>query len=388
MSWAGAAISSSSRPAPALATLLTGLPVWSHQVLDAPTRLEAGLWTLAEALRAAGYATTAFREVSIGRGWAQGFDHYRELGQLHRAKQHLGELSSSPSFTWIHVEALGGQFVRHDRFLKRVAPLPPELPSRLGAAARARRIAAGPSPEERSRLWALYRLNVAAVDETLGILIAALESSGQWDRSTVAVVGTQGLALGEGVVPGPPGADAISGLERAELETPLMLKLPAASPAVAAAPGTRVALARVWSTLVESAGGSAPAAVAPSLLRDAPGGALSELYAEAGSNRFSWVEGDLQLLRQVPAGGGSRGAGARTPFTGSGPPRLELRRWVQKGLEAGRERPQDGALVGRLAAEMEKEFTFFSEREADAAAAADNREPSGAVTAPGGPPVR
>lgn len=369
MSWAGTAISSSSRPAPALASLLTGLPVWNHQVLDAPTRLEAGLWTLAEALRAAGYVTTAFREVSIGRGWAQGFDQYRELGQLHRAKQHLSELPASPSFTWIHVETLGGPFLRHDRFLKRIAPLPPGLPSRLGAAARARRVAAGSTPEERARLWALYRLNVAAVDETLGILIAALEASGQWNRSTVAVVGTQGLAFGEAVVSGPAGADAISGLARSELETPLMLKLPAASAPVVAAPGTRVALARVWSTLVESAGGSAPAAVAPSLLRDAPGSALSELYAEAGSNRFSWVEGDVQLLRQVPAGGGPRGAGTRTPFTGSGPPRLELLRWAQKGFEAGLERPENAALLGKLAADMEREFTFFSEREVEVTAA-------------------
>ena len=139
----------------------------------------------------------------------------------------------------------------------------------------------------------------------------------------------------------------------------------------------------------EGEGGTRGAVVARAKLElDAQGGgALSELYAEAGSNRFSWVEGDLQLLRQVPAGGGARGAGARTPFTGSGPPRLELRRWAQKGLEAGRERPQDDAL-GRLAADMEREFTFFSEREVDAPAAADKREPSGAVTAPGGPPVR
>lgn len=391
MSWAGTAISSSSRPAPALATLLTGLSPWNHQVLDAPTRLDAGLWTLAEALRAAGYATTAFREVSVGRGWAQGFDQYRELGQLHRAKQHLSELQAAPSFTWVHLETLGGPFVRHDRFLKRIGQLPPELPARLGAAARARRIAGDPSPQERARLWALYRLNVAAVDETLGILIAALESSGQWNRSVVAVVGTQGLALGEAVVPGAAGSVGISGLARSELETPLMLKLPAASPPVAVAPGGRVALARLWSTLVESAGGSAPAAVAPSLLREAPAGALSELYAEAGSNRFSWVEGEAQLLRLVPAGGGARGggprgAGFRSPFDGSGPARLQLLRWTPNGVEEMPGHQQHDELLGRLASAMEREFTFFSERESGLAVATDlPAEGTDAVAAPAPP---
>jgi hypothetical protein len=56
---------------------------------------------------------------------------------------------------------------------------------------------------------------------------------------------------------------------------------------------------RLWATLVEAAGGAPPAAVAPSLFRRSESGALSELYRTNGTNRFSWVEGDLQLLREV-----------------------------------------------------------------------------------------
>jgi hypothetical protein len=49
-------------------------------------------------------------------------------------------------------------------------------------------------------------------------------------------------------------------------------------------------------TLVEAAGGDPGSGTAPSLFRAAPAGVLSELYIGNGVNRFSWVEGDSQLL--------------------------------------------------------------------------------------------
>src|SRR5205085_4547200 len=57
----------------------------------------------------------------------------------------------------------------------------------------------------------------------------------------------------------------------------------------------RVAMTRLWATLVEAAGGSAPPAVAPSLFRHTGGAILSELYEMGSSNLFSLLDGDDQL---------------------------------------------------------------------------------------------
>jgi hypothetical protein len=49
---------------------------------------------------------------------------------------------------------------------------------------------------------------------------------------------------------------------------------------------------------VVGGGGEPPPAAAPSLWRDAPPEVVSELYLTNGSNRFSLVDGDLQLLQE------------------------------------------------------------------------------------------
>jgi hypothetical protein len=57
-----------------------------------------------------------------------------------------------------------------------------------------------------------------------------------------------------------------------------------------------VAAARLWATLVEAAGGEVPPAMAASLFRRSPDAVLSELYLTNGTNRFSLLAGDDQLL--------------------------------------------------------------------------------------------
>ena len=120
---------------------------------------------------------------------------------------------------------------------------------------------------------------------------------------------------------------------------------------------------------MEAAGGTAPPAVAPSLFHDLRGAqatVLSELYLTDGTNRFSLVDGDDQLLREsrfappqpeyyrarLAEMGRGNGAVARTllseppeaifgrllsafrstpPFTGipgQGEPKLTLERWT------------------------------------------------------------
>ncbi len=152
---------------------------------------------------------------------------------------------------------------------------------------------ANPLPPARRRLfWAMYRFNVAWADDRLGRLIQALRSSGEWDRTLLVVTSTHGEEFGEK-------GQILNGgnLGRQLLEVPFAIKLPFGFRRRIAEPKEqRIASARLWATLVEAAGGEVPPAVAPSLFRRAPGAVLSELYLANGTNQFSLVDGDDQLL--------------------------------------------------------------------------------------------
>ena len=80
------------------------------------------------------------------------------------------------------------------------------------------------------------------------------------------------------------------------VEVPLVVKLPAGFQRKLAMPASHVANVRVAPTLIEAAGGKLEPGVAPSLFQPFDKGALSELYLGDGVNRFSLVDGDLQLL--------------------------------------------------------------------------------------------
>ncbi len=149
-----------------------------------------------------------------------------------------------------------------------------------------------PRPKRR-RFWAMYCLNVAWADEQLGRVLDALRASGEWDRTLLVVTANHGEEFGEN-------GQILHGgnLGRPLIEVPLVIKLPARLRAQdpACRRGQRVAAARVWATLVEAAGGETPPAAAPSLFRAAPAEAVSELYPTNGTNQFSFLEGDHQLL--------------------------------------------------------------------------------------------
>ena len=119
---------------------------------------------------------------------------------------------------------------------------------------------------------------------------------------------------------------------------------------------------RLWATLVVAAGGEVPPAAAPSLFRRSSVPAVSELYLTNGTNRFSLVEGDDQLLwesrfapsepeyylarmafrsREVRAQLREPARvvftrlrdrfGSTPPLRGIEPPRLALERWTDRG---------------------------------------------------------
>jgi arylsulfatase A-like enzyme len=364
--WAGQGIASSSWGVPAMASLFTGLRPWQHQAVTAElAALSPDLLTLPEALAARGYETAGFWSghwYSEKLGYGQGFAAFEGLGRGRRAAERLAALGGGRQFVWVHIPEPQAPYLRRDAMIPRLGPDAPKvLPPRIGA------LQLQPffdpakplPPGRRRRIWAMYRLNAAWADERLGRLLDALKQSGQWDRALVVVTANHGEEIGENrqILHG-------GNLGRPLLEVPLVVKLPQGFGRRIAEPrGRRVAVARLWATLVEAAGGTAPPAVAPSLFRHDGGAILSELYLTNGADLFSLLDGDDQLLMEsrfappeptyyqalVEAGRprAARRAGAADPdavfarllaafdaappFTGTGAPRLELRRWDAEG---------------------------------------------------------
>jgi arylsulfatase A-like enzyme len=295
--WAGKAIAPSSWGLPALGSLHTGLRPWQHQAIHGGRpELAPELVTLAEALRALDYTTAGYPDGAWthGRfGQGQGFDAFAPLGRGRRALDRLTDMGAGRHFVWIHFREPGAPYIRRDAFLPRLGPGAPQLPRRILPAQLEQFFdpAVSPTPGQRRRFQAMYRLNAAWADERLGRFLEVLRTTGRWDRTLLVVTSIHGEELGEH-------GQILTGgnLGRALLEVPLVIKLPQGFERPLAEPAERrVGLTRLWATLVEAAGGTAPPAVAPSLFRQAPPQVLSELYLTNGTNQFSLVDGDLQL---------------------------------------------------------------------------------------------
>lgn len=397
--WAGAAIASSSWEGSAMATLFTGLRPWQHQVLHpGHARLNPALITLAEAMQSAGYETSGFFSgpwYDQSFGFNQGFEVFQHHGKGHRLLDRLRGMEHERQFLWAHVPAPQAPYIRRDVFLRRLGRVTPQIPRKVMPIQLEPYFdPARPLPlSQRRRLWAVYCLNVAWADEQLGELLDALRASGAWDRTLLVVTANHGEEFGE------KGQILHGGnLGRQLIEVPLVIKLPAGSARRIQVPKRgRVPAARLWATLVEAAGGEVPPAAAPSLFRRAPLQALSELYLTNGTNRFSLVDGDDQLLwesRFAPpepeyylARIGFRSKETRSRMTeepravfarlrtafavapplygseGSGPPRLTLERWGERGSRVVAD-GADPAVLKRLAADLERQWRSFVPEEA------------------------
>jgi arylsulfatase A-like enzyme len=84
---------------PAHVTLLTALPPEVHGVVEDGLRLDEGVVTLAEVLRARGYATAGFVSgpyLDAGYGFARGFDHYDDYSAVRFSRPAVHQAHSSP----------------------------------------------------------------------------------------------------------------------------------------------------------------------------------------------------------------------------------------------------------------------------------------------------
>jgi arylsulfatase A-like enzyme len=299
--WAGRAVSPSSWTVPSMAAIFTGFQPWrARSWANDRAVLDQRFVTLPESLKQAGYRTAAFRSnhwLESQFGYAQGFDTFRYLREGKRAEKYLAELTGGPDFVWIHILPPHAPYLRRDPLMDRLDEIPPDLPREVKPLdLEPYYDPAVKLPADKERTFrAMYRLNAAYADQMLARLLASLKHSGQWNKTLLVVTADHGEEFGEN------GQIAHGGnLGHVLVEVPLVIKLPAGFPRQLAMPAsTRVANVRVAPTLIEAAGGHPEPGTAPSLFQPASPatrGALSELYLGNGVNRFSLVEGDLQLL--------------------------------------------------------------------------------------------
>lgn len=397
--WAGRAISPSSWTVPAMASLFTGFQPWSVQTWSGDRAvLRDDLVTLPEALKAKGYRTAGFRSnhwLQKVYGYSQGFDKFQYLGEGRRAERYLETLGGGREFVWIHILPPHAPYVRRDHLLDHLPSTPP-VPAELPQKVRPLDLEpyfdpAVPLPPEKEKvLRAMYALNAAYADDMLGRMLAGLRKSGQWDRTLLVVTSDHGEEFGEF------GQIAHGGnLGRQLVEVPLMIKLPAGfGRPLALQPATKPATVRVRATLLEAAGWQPEEGTARSFFQpdSEETGVLSELYMGNGINRFSYVEGDRQLLWESRFAGAEpeyyraryQGIGgkpepplsepyevifgrleaafARTlPLAGSpgGQPQLTLWRWTERGSE----RVADAREIERMARRLRGAWLAANGRE-------------------------
>ena len=376
--WSGTAVTASSEPPVSLASLLTGASPWQHQLLSAGRTLRSGLPTLAQGLARRGYRTRAyvpsFLHGSLGAG-------FREVAEplSGPAAARLASALADGDFVWLHFaeaelargrrrRAAGDRRLARHRLLAFADP-GADLP-----------------PGERDALWRVYGRKVRILDGVLGEVVDALRRGAAWDRALVVVTGSHGLELGEH-------GQILHGenLGRASIEVPLWVRLPRGCAGLAEPAGARVAQARLAATVAEVTALAVTPVQAPSLFRVSAAPVLSELYRGNGRNRFSLLDGDLQLhwaasfappepayyqaLRAVAGGSSSRleepprrlfdrldRAFLKAPplagLAGTAP-RLSLERWTQGGVEP----VDDPAAARALAVELRRRWSRFVDRE-------------------------
>lgn len=220
-------------PAPAQASLLTGLYPGTHGMVSEQTRLPDDAATLAEVLAGQGYATAAFVDggyLSAELGFDQGYEVYEnfrgaglaEIGPA--ALRWLRDRASEPFFLTLHTYDVHAPYDPPEQmraaFVEGLEPPPggfEPTAERLEAAASGER----PLTEPELR-WAraLYDAEIRFVDGWVGRLMDELRALGLAERTVVILISDHGESFGEH------GVLLHEGLHAPVVRVPWILRLP------------------------------------------------------------------------------------------------------------------------------------------------------------------
>ncbi len=233
------AYSESNTTNPSHATILTGVPMRAHGVVNTPQGLDApGVATLAERFRAAGYATAAIvsaRHLNRGpSGFGRGFGSYLDVEETERpagdsvalAREWIEANAHEPFFVWLHlfdphttydppppydtrfpsppaprIDVIFGRLSQDEFFRTHAMPaaeraaLSADFSRNFEGTIGYNRI--GLTSAEVAHLNALYDGEIAYVDAMLGDLFADLKRLGLDDHMLVVVTSDHGEAFGE-----------------------------------------------------------------------------------------------------------------------------------------------------------------------------------------------
>ncbi len=264
---------------PAHASLLTGLLPPEHGVRNnIGYRLEPAHETLAEALRARGYATGAAVSAFVLRrttGVGEGFDFYDDVVSAAGAKavgevQRPGRETVARALDWLR----GVQGRPFFLFLHVYEPHTPWTPPDV----------------ERARYGPTYEGEVAAADAAVGALIDGLRGLGRYDEALVALVSDHGEGLSDH---GEPEHGIL--LYREALHVPLILKLPRSARGGTSEPSP-AGLRDLGPTLAAALGLPAPAAARGRDLLARAGAQAAGVYSETYYPRIHLGWSELRSL--------------------------------------------------------------------------------------------
>jgi arylsulfatase A-like enzyme len=233
---------SSSYPASAMASMLSGLPAFRARLNDADAALPADVVTLADAARQAGVVSAFFTEnpttgaaFGFGRGWgtfsaASPLDDGPPTRIFDLAAKWIEAHKSERFLLVLHARGGHPPWPTSPDVLKLLPPaayagaLEPAQAADLLTHARKSPSTLHFGDPDRIRAFALYDQATAAHDAGLGRLVAALKTAGR--SGDTALVVTSDIGVDEAAkVPFGDG----DGLEEAALDIPLVLSVPASS---------------------------------------------------------------------------------------------------------------------------------------------------------------
>jgi arylsulfatase A-like enzyme len=216
-----AGFSHSSWTKPATATLLTSLVPTSHQAMSKTAALPGEVETLAEALQRHGYTTGGIvsnTNLTEAFGFAQGFDEYQYLGPdyLFGARESSSKLVLYQILRRVYFMAVPGlrfgdfyqdsavvnerAFEFLDRhagsrfflFLHYMDPHDPYFRHPYDGHGIARAANQHPAPALAAEMHALYKGEIAYLDENFGRLLEKLEALGLYDDAVIVLTADHG----------------------------------------------------------------------------------------------------------------------------------------------------------------------------------------------------